>query len=242
MSEQQSTINDEAELKLSETEVVVVLDRSGSMRSISAATVAGYNSFIEEQRLAEGNGYLTLIQFADRDSYAVTYKSTPLAEVHDLILNETYLPTGSATALRDAIGRTINELKTDRDVVFMIITDGLENDSREYTQDAIKKMIETMEGDKKWKFMYLGANQDAFAVGQSYGVKGTNSMTYSADNEHVEMAFASAGSNVRSMRNAKSTYLASMKLDDTITYSAATMDFLEKDLSFSDLQRSASVK
>lgn len=191
--------------------------------------------------MAEGKGFLTLIQFADRDSYQTTYKSVPIADVHDLILNETYLPTGSATALRDAIGKTINDLKTDRDVVFMIITDGLENDSREYTQEAIKKMIETMEVEHKWKFMYLGANQDAFAVGQSLGVKGTNSMTYSADSEHVAMAFSNVSSNVGAMRSSKMGYLKSMKLDATVTFNAAAMDSLEKDLSFSDEQRLRSV-
>lgn len=238
-TKKQGNVSAEAEKKLNETEVVVVLDRSGSMQSILRSTVDGFNKFINEQKNAEGAAFITLVQFDDR--YEINYQSKPVAEVVDLVAGETYVPRGM-TALHDAIGKTINDLKTDRDVVFVIITDGDENSSREYKGEAIKKMIQTMENDKQWKFVYMGANQDAVTIGQTFGIKGANAITYTADNEHVGVAFSNVSSNLSNMRSAKSSYLKKMRVDTTVTYSAATMDFMEKDLSFSDDQRDSSIK
>ena len=228
----------DAEKKLGETDVVIVLDRSGSMRSIEDATVKGYNEFINEQKNAEGKAFITLIQFDDR--YEVHYKSTPVEEVNDLVVGETFVPRGM-TALHDAIGKTINELNTDRDVTFVIITDGDENSSREYTGEAVKKMILACEKDKQWKFVYLGANQDAVTVAKNYGIGGSNALTYTADANHTTMAFANVSSNVSNMRSSKMEYLKKMKIDTTVTYSTATMDMMAKDLEFSDDQRNSSV-
>ena len=92
------------ENKNTQTEIVVVLDRSGSMEAIGKATVDGFNTFLKEQQNAEGEAFLTLVQFDDR--YEIDYKSTPIKDVNPLILNETFSPRGS-TALFDAIGRTM---------------------------------------------------------------------------------------------------------------------------------------
>jgi predicted metal-dependent peptidase len=121
------------------TQIVVVLDRSGSMGSISEATVNGLNSFIKEQKAAEGEAYMTLVQFDNQ--YQIDYKSKPISEVADLIDGETFVPRAT-TALFDAVGKTINELKTDDDVVFVIITDGHENASREFNQKGVFDLIE----------------------------------------------------------------------------------------------------
>jgi hypothetical protein len=228
----------DAEKKLTETEVVIVLDRSGSMGSIMDATVKGFNTFINEQKNAEGKAFITLIQFDDR--YEINYKSTPVEEVIDLVVGETFVPRGM-TALHDAIGKTINELNTDRDVTFVIITDGEENSSREYTGEAVKKMIKSCENDKQWKFVYLGANQDAVIVAKNYGIGGSNALTYTADASHTTMAFANVSSNVSSMRSSKMEFLKKMKIDTTVTYSTATMDMMARDLEFSDEQRNNSV-
>lgn len=234
----ENNVTIEAEKMLSETEVVVVLDRSGSMGSIANSTVEGFNTLIKEQKNAEGSAFVTLVQFDDR--YEINYQSIPVNQVSDLIVGETFVPRGM-TALHDAIGKTINELKTDRDVTFVIITDGHENASTEFTGEAVKKMIQTQENDKKWKFVYMGANQDAVTVSQKFGIKGQNAMTYTADNEHVTMAFMNVSSNLSSMRSSKMNYLKTMKVDTNVQYGAATMDMMEKDLSFSDEQRISSV-
>lgn len=186
--------------KTAETEIVVVLDRSGSMSSILNATVDGFNTFLNEQKKAEGEGFLTLVQFDDR--YELNYKSKPVKEVEELLANVSFIPRGS-TALLDAIGKTINEVETDRDVVFVIITDGEENASKEFKLDVIKSTIEAKE-KAGWKFVYLGANQDAITVGASLGIGMSNSISYNSNDASTRSAFMSTASNVSSYRNMKS--------------------------------------
>jgi uncharacterized protein YegL len=222
--------------KLGETEVVIVLDRSGSMGSIMDATVKGFNELINEQKNAEGKAFVTLVQFDDR--YEMVYQSLPVNEVPDLIAGETFVPRGM-TALHDAIGKTINDLVTDRDVTFVIITDGHENRSTEYSGEAIKTMIKTMESEKQWKFVYMGANQDAVTVAKTYGISGASALTYAADAEHTTIAFSNVSRNLSKMRSSKIDILNNI---DTVKFSAATMDNLAKDLEFSADQRNNSIK
>jgi hypothetical protein len=220
--------------KLQETEVVVVLDRSGSMSSICDATVTGFNTFLKEQQNAEGKAFMTLVQFDDR--YEIDYKSLPSEEVKPLIAHETFVPRGM-TALFDAVGKTIEELTTDRDVVFVIITDGHENTSKTYTREAVFKMIETQTKDKGWKFLFLAANQDAIKSGASIGISASNSMTYSADTIGTASAFYSVTSNVSSYRKGK--------FAKSVSNSAVTQDDLTNlgaTLNFTDDQRTESNK
>jgi len=214
-----------SEKSLTETEIVVVLDRSGSMGSIERATVDGFNTFLKEQQGSEGDGFITLVQFDDR--YEVNYKSVPVKEAKDLILHETFVPRGS-TALLDAIGKTIEELKTDRDVVFVIITDGHENASRTYKHVAITKMVETQEKEHGWKFIFLAANQDAIKTGGAMGMSAQNSMTYSATDRGASAAFMSFSSNVKSYRKGKL---------DSINLSDVDLSAVEKSLGFTKEQR-----
>ena len=226
--------------KLIETEVILVLDRSGSMSSIEVATVNGINAFIEEQKTAEGKAFITLIQFDNL--YEISYKSVPVNEVKPLIVGETFVPRGM-TALYDAIAKTINEINTDRDVVFVIITDGQENNSLEFRDGAIiKKMIQEAETKKKWKFIYMGANQDAIAVSNKFGVKANNAMTYTADNLHVTNAFANVSANVSNLRSSKTLYANSLENDPTLLFSMNAFEALEDSLSFTVSQRMSSVK
>ena len=182
-----------------ETEVIVILDRSGSMQSISDATVSGFNEFLLEQRGAEGKAFVTLVQFDD--NYQIDYKNVPVEAVSDLINGETFVPRGM-TAMLDAIGKTINEVKTDRDVVCVIITDGHENASREYSRDLIFKLIEK-KTKKGWKFLFLGANQDAIKAGGELGINAGNAMNYSATVLGATTAFSSVSRNTRDYRSAK---------------------------------------
>jgi uncharacterized protein YegL len=206
--------------KAKETEIVVVLDRSGSMQSIAQSTVDGFNTFLNEQQNAEGDAYITLVQFDDR--YEMDYKSIPVSEAKPLINGETFSPRGM-TALFDAIGKTINELETDRDVVFVIITDGHENASREYKRDAVMKMIEDLEKNKGWYFLFLGANQDAIKAGGDIGISMNKSFTYSANGEGTANAFASFSSNITNYRSSK---FKNMNLNDIDLMSLkAQLDF-----------------
>jgi uncharacterized protein YegL len=217
--------------KAKQTEIVVVLDRSGSMQSIAGSTVDGFNKFLDEQKNAEGEAFVTLVQFDDR--YEVDYKSVPVKDVNPLINGETFKPRG-VTALLDAIGKTINELETDRDVVFVIITDGDENASREFKRDAIMKMIKTLEDDKGWYFLFLGANQDAIAAGGNMGIAGNKSFTYDATDIGTANAFTSFSSNISSYRSAKMNY-AAINTDKNITLN--DLQSLKMNLDFSEEQR-----
>lgn len=181
------------------TQIVVVLDRSGSMDSIAKPTVDGLNSFIKEQKAAKGEAYMTLVQFDNE--YQIDYKSKPITEVQDLINGVTFVPRAT-TALFDAIGRTINELNTTDDVIFVIVTDGYENASREFNQTVINSKIE----EKKkagWNFLFLGANLDAISVGASMGISASNSMNYNANASSVNSLYNNVSGKISAFRSAK---------------------------------------
>lgn len=150
---------------------IFLLDRSGSMETCWDDTIGGYNSFVKDQ--AEFGGTMTLVQF-DHE-YSVTYSKTPMGEVVPLT-RETYKPRGS-TALLDAIGRTIKEWNEEAAPTVIILTDGIENSSHNFTKPHIKDLIELKTKDG-WQFVYLGANQDAFAEASAMGIAPTCTMNY----------------------------------------------------------------
>jgi len=154
---------------------IFLLDRSGSMETCWDDTIGGYNSFVKDQ--AEFGGTMTLVQF-DHE-YLVTYSKTPMDKVVPLT-RETYKPRGS-TALLDAIGRTIKEWKEETAPTVIILTDGIENASHSFTKPHIKDLIELKTKDG-WQFVYLGANQDAFAEAGSMGIAPTCTMNYEGTN------------------------------------------------------------
>jgi len=150
---------------------IFLLDRSGSMETCWDDTIGGYNSFVKDQ--AEFGGTMTLVQF-DHE-YLVTYSKTPMGEVVPLT-RETYKPRGS-TALLDAIGQTIKEWTDVTPPTVIILTDGIENSSHKFTKAHIKDLIELKTKDG-WQFVYLGANQDAFAEAGSIGIAPACTMNY----------------------------------------------------------------
>lgn len=157
------------------TELIIVLDRSGSMGGIVDDTIGGINALISGQATSTGEVKLTLIQFDDK--YGVFVDGKPIKDV-PLLNKQTYVPRGS-TALLDAIGRTINDvgarLAATREeerpslVLFVIQTDGQENASKEFSHQKIKEMIAHQKDVYKWQFLFLGADQDAFQ-GMSFGL------------------------------------------------------------------------
>jgi hypothetical protein len=163
------------------THIYFLLDRSGSMQSIKTDTEGGFAAFVEEQRSAAGECRVTLAQF-DTD-YDVVYSSLDVADVPALDLH----PRGS-TALLDAMGRLITDSgkqlaalpEADRPgaVIVAIMTDGMENASREWTHPAIKALVEQQTKHYGWQFLYMGADQDAIEVGASLGVHADHSVTF----------------------------------------------------------------
>lgn len=197
-------------MKNDSTYISVVLDRSGSMQTIKNDTIGGFNAFLEDQKKAEGEALFTLAQFDHK--FDLRYDGINIKKVAPLG-ETTYVPRGQ-TALHDAIGRTINSVgaklaamkETDRPakVIFVIITDGLENCSREFTGKQIKEMIEHQQQKYNWDFVYLGANQDAIAVGESMGMKRGNTMTYEENCEGTQIALKSISDNMKAYRQGDS--------------------------------------
>ena len=148
----------------------MILDRSGSMETCRDDTIGGFNAFLREQQ-AEG-GTLTLILF-DHE-YQVLYERKPIQDVAPLT-SETFVPRGS-TALLDAIGKTIKNTTSNIPTV-VILTDGQENSSHEYTKAHIKDLIDQKTRDG-WTFVYLGANQDAFAEAGQLGIAPEATVNY----------------------------------------------------------------
>lgn len=163
------------------TFITVVQDRSGSMEQIKADAEGGINEFIEQQKNAEGEALLTFVEFDTE--YDFVHNATPIKDVTPYVLK----PRGM-TAMLDAIGRAINETgdrirampETERPalVVFVIATDGIENASREFDYVQIKEMIERQQKQYSWKFVFLGANQDAIASGAKIGIKASGAVDY----------------------------------------------------------------
>jgi hypothetical protein len=164
---------------------VFLLDRSGSMESCWDDTIGGFNAFLNEQK-ADG-GTLTLIQF-DHE-YQLTYGRVKIEEVAPLT-RQTYTPRGS-TALLDAIGRLIKDWKGSSNPSVVILTDGQENSSHNFTKAHVKDLIEQKTKDG-WTFAYLGANQDAFAEAGSIGIAPGCTMNYDANRTPDAMRVLSA--------------------------------------------------
>ncbi len=196
------------------SDLTVILDRSGSMWSCKKDAEDGLNTFIEEQKKGVGEANFTLIQFDD--IYEVVHNGVPIKNVGKCKL----VPRGG-TALFDAIGKTIVTIgerlaKLPEDerpglVAVLIITDGGENASKEYTsKEKIAEMIKHQVDKYSWSITYLGANQDGFAEGASYGT--TSSATYEAHN--TGKAFQVTSSKFSRMRGMSSMGLA---VDDSYT-------------------------
>ena len=171
------------------TEIVFVLDRSGSMEAMVEPAISGFNRLLREQQQVPGHARFTLVLFDDQ--YELPFHSVPIAEVVELD-TETFVPRGS-TALLDAIGRTIDDLgkklaatpENDRpnQVIIAILTDGEENASRRYSWADVAKRIRHQTEKYQWQFMFLGANQDAIATAGRMNIHAANTTNF-AMNEH----------------------------------------------------------
>jgi uncharacterized protein YegL len=177
-------------------EIIVVLDRSGSMNSIKKQTIDGFNEFIDGQRDNGAKTRITLVQF-DHE-YQMVYEAKKIGKVEPLN-DHLYVPRGM-TALLDAIGHTIKLTKkrfshlkkgAPDKTIFVIITDGYENSSVKYTMEKVIKKIRKMEKDNGWEFVYLGANQDAIAEAGRYGISEKKAMTFAMNEKGVKKMFNS---------------------------------------------------
>lgn len=176
---------------------MLVVDRSGSMITSAERMTEAMNEFLEAQAALEGKCLVDYAQFDTR--YEVLYSDRPVAEATALIQ-----PRGG-TALLDAIGRATNDLgrklralpeaHRPGKVLVVVVTDGMENSSREYTAHAVKQLVRQQEDTYQWEYLFLGANIDAVAVGDMYGFKADNALTFNIGKDETVIATSAALNN-----------------------------------------------
>lgn len=177
------------------TELVFILDRSGSMHGLESDTIGGFNRLIDEQKAVKGGCYVTTVLF-DHEMQTL-HDRVPLKKVKKLT-NKDYTVRGM-TALMDAIGLTINHIvdihrhlkdsEVPNHTTFVIITDGLENASRVYNSTKVKAMIEAEKRDYQWEFLFLGANIDAVETAETFGINPDRAVNYHADEAGTQVIY-----------------------------------------------------
>lgn len=195
-------------MKTNLTELVFILDRSGSMGGLEGDTIGGFNSMLKKQKTEPGECRITTILFGNE--YEVLHDRIDIKAVSSITENE-YFVRGQ-TALLDAIGKTINKIggvqkNTAEDyragkVLFVITTDGMENASREFSNAKVKSMIEHQKGKHGWEFIFLGANIDAVEVADRFGVDRSRAQNFHNDSEGVALNYEVLSQTVASFRAA----------------------------------------
>lgn len=188
------------------TEVVFILDRSGSMRGLEADTIGGFNSMLEKQRKEDGEALISTVLFDDRAE--VLYDRVPVAKVEPM--NDRQYYVRGCTALLDALGEAIHNTATaqryareeDRPekTIFIITTDGMENASRRYSGAEVRKMVERQKEESGWEFLFLGANIDAVEVAGQIGIGADRAMNYECDSRGTRVHFSAISNAISGIR------------------------------------------
>ena len=193
-------------VQASHLEVVLLIDKSGSMKGLEEDTVKGYNSMLAKERKLSVPTNVTTILFSS--DHEILADRKPISEVPDMTL-DAYKVRG-ATALYDTIGNAIAKTEavkgiddTGSKVLFVIITDGLENYSQTYDQEKIKKMIDAQE-EKGWEFVFIGANMDAEKEADTIGIKKENAATYENSEKGVQANYQAVSQMVHSLATTSS--------------------------------------
>lgn len=182
-------------MKKNLTEIIFILDCSGSMQGLEKDTIGGFNSLIEKQKKVEGDTLISTVLFANKSK--VIHDRIDVKDVKPMIENN-YI-TGGCTALLDAIGNAIHHISNihkyarKEDVpehtLFVITTDGMENASRTYTYPKVKKLIENQKEKHGWEFMFLGANIDAVNVASYMGIDENRAVNFNCDSEGTDLNY-----------------------------------------------------
>ena len=190
------------------TEIVFILDRSGSMHGLERDTIGGFNSLIEKQRGEEGEALISTVLF-DHES-VVIHDRVNLSEVKPLTERE-YFTRGN-TALLDAVGSAVHHIgnvhkyarpeDVPEKTLFVITTDGMENASRRYTYERVKEMIERQQKRFGWEFLFLGANIDAAESARSIGIAADHAADYLSDSEGTALNYSVLDSAISQIRSA----------------------------------------
>ncbi|MBV7509003.1 VWA domain-containing protein [Bacillus sp. sid0103] len=196
-------------MKKNLTELVFILDKSGSMAGLEADTIGGYNAMLKKQQKAEGEAIVTTVLFDHQ--YELLHDRINVKGI-SLLTDKDY-EVGGTTALFDAIGFTIqkivnvqkrtSEAERAEKVLFVITTDGMENASREFTVEKVKKMVQYQKEKFGWEFLFLGANIDAVSTAARFGIDEDFAVDYHADTIGTQMNFEAVNEAVSSLRSGK---------------------------------------
>lgn len=189
------------------TELVFILDRSGSMSGLESDTIGGFNSMIKKQKKLEGDYYVSTVLF-DNES-KVLHDRVKLRDVPEMTDND--YTVGGCTALIDAIGGAIHHIgnihkyaraeDVPEHTMFVITTDGQENASHRYTSEQVKKMIERQKEKYGWEFLFIGANIDAVETAARYGISRDRAVNYNADGDGTHILYDSVTKAVFNVRS-----------------------------------------
>ena len=192
------------------TEIVFILDRSGSMSGLEKDTIGGYNSLIRKQKMEEGEAIISTVLFDDKQE--VLHDRRNLQDIRPLTENDYYVR--GCTALLDAIGGAIHHIgnvhkyarEEDRPekTLFIITTDGMENSSHRYTYEKVRHMIERQKDRFGWEFLFLGANIDAAAEAERFGIQKDRAVDYHADHAGTAVNYSALSKAVSRVRECKS--------------------------------------
>ena len=187
------------------TEIVFILDRSGSMGGLESDTIGGFNAMLEKQKSEAGRAYVSTVLFDNVSE--VLHDRIPIEKVEPM--NEKQYFVRGCTALIDAIGGAIRHIRNvhkyirPEDVpartVFIITTDGMENASREYSSSEVKRMISEQK-EKGWEFLFLGANIDAVETAKHFGIDESRAVTYKSDRKGTRMNYKAMGCAISAVR------------------------------------------
>ena len=193
-------------MKKNLTELVMILDRSGSMSGLERDTIGGYNSMLQKQRETEGEVLVSTVLFDH--SIEVLHDRVPLDKVPAMTENDYYVR--GCTALLDAVGGAIHHIgnvhkyarEEDRPekTIFVITTDGMENTSHEYSYDRVKEMVERQKEKYGWEFLFLGANIDAIATAGRFGISADRAANYHSDRRGTKLNYEVLADAVSDMR------------------------------------------
>ena len=188
------------------TELVFILDKSGSMAGLESDTIGGYNAMIGKQKKQDGEVVVTTVLFDD--NYQLLHDRINLKGIKPITEREYFVE--GCTALLDAIGKTINKIgnvqrntaeeERAEKVMFIITTDGMENASKEYTYGKIKEMIEHQRLKYNWEFVFLGANIDAVATASKFGIGADRAANYNADSQGTRLNYEVVGDAISELR------------------------------------------
>lgn len=196
-------------MRKNKTELVFILDKSGSMSGLETDTIGGFNAMLKKQQKADGEAYVTTVLF--NHDYELLHDRINVKGISPMTDDD--YEVGGTTALLDTIGFTLQKImnvqkrtseseRADK-VLFVITTDGMENASREYTADKIKKMIQEQKEKYGWEFIFLGANIDAVTTAAQFGIEEEFAVDYHADNKGTQLNYEAINEAVSSLRSGK---------------------------------------